>query len=61
VRCPSLVVHGAYDMLCAPAAGAWLAEHLPDAGLALHERAAHAPFLSHPDWFVATVREFLHG
>ena len=61
VRCPSLVVHGAYDMLCAPAAGAWLADHLPDARLALHQRAAHAPFLSHPDWFVATVKEFLHG
>ena len=61
VRCPSLVVHGGYDMLCAPAAGAWLADHLPDARLALHQRAAHAPFLSHPDWFAATVKEFLHG
>jgi pimeloyl-[acyl-carrier protein] methyl ester esterase len=61
VRCPCLVVHGAYDMLCAPAAGSWLAGHLPDARLAVHERASHAPFLSHPDWFVATLKEFLHG
>jgi len=61
VRCPSLVVHGAYDTLCTPAAGAWLAEHLPNARLALHERASHAPFLSHPDWFVATLKDFLHG
>lgn len=61
VRCPTLVVHGAYDTLCAPEAGAWLAEHLPDGRLALHERASHAPFLSHPDWFVATLKAFLHG
>jgi pimeloyl-[acyl-carrier protein] methyl ester esterase len=61
VRCPTLVVHGAYDTLCAPDAGAWLAEHLPNGYLAQHDRASHAPFLSHPDWFVATLKEFLHG
>lgn len=61
VRCPVLVVHGAYDMLCPSGAGRWLAEHLPDARLALHERAAHAPFLSHPDWFADELRRFLHG
>jgi pimeloyl-[acyl-carrier protein] methyl ester esterase len=61
VRCPVLVVHGAYDMLCPPGAARWLAESLPDARLALHERAAHAPFLSHPDWFLGEVRNFLHG
>lgn len=61
VRCPVLVMHGAYDMLCPLEAGRWLAEHLPDARLALHERAGHAPFLSHPDWFVAELRAFLHG
>jgi pimeloyl-[acyl-carrier protein] methyl ester esterase len=61
VQCPVLVVHGAYDGLCPLPAGRWLAEHLPDARLALHERAAHAPFLSHPDWFVAELRSFLHG
>jgi len=61
VRCPVLVVHGAYDMLCPLGAGRWLAENLPDARLALHERAAHAPFLSHPDWFAAELRGFLRG
>ncbi len=61
VQCPVLVVHGAYDGLCPLPAARWLAEHLPDARLALHERAAHAPFLSHPDWFVAELRSFLHG
>jgi len=61
VHCPVLVVHGAYDMLCPLGAGRWLAENLPDARLALHERAAHAPFLSHPDWFAAELRGFLRG
>ena len=59
VQCPVLVMHGAYDGLCPLPAGRWLATHLPDARLALHERAAHAPFLSHPDWFVAEMRSFL--
>ncbi len=61
VRCPVLVMHGAYDMLCPPDAGRWLAEHLPDARLALHAHAAHAPFLSHPAWFAAELKGFLHG
>lgn len=60
LRCPTLVVHGAYDMLCPPDAGRWLAEHLPNARLAMHERASHAPFLSHPDWFAAELRTFFY-
>ncbi|MFN3594470.1 MAG: alpha/beta fold hydrolase [Thiobacillaceae bacterium] len=59
VRCPALVVHGGHDALCPPQAGRWLAQHLPAARLALHARAAHAPFLSHPAWFAETVRGFL--
>jgi pimeloyl-[acyl-carrier protein] methyl ester esterase len=59
VRCPTLVVHGSYDTLCPVAAGRWLAQGIPHAHLALHERAAHAPFLSHPRWFVAQVGGFL--
>lgn len=61
VRCPTLVLHGAYDHLCPSAAGQWLAQAIPDARLALHPRAAHAPFLSHPAWFQAELAEFLHG
>jgi pimeloyl-[acyl-carrier protein] methyl ester esterase len=59
VRCPTLVVHGGYDSLCPVAAGCWLAERIPGARLALHPRAAHAPFLSHPEWFVHEVGAFL--
>jgi pimeloyl-[acyl-carrier protein] methyl ester esterase len=61
VECPVLVLHGAYDSLCPVAAAYWLVEHLPHARLALHDRAAHAPFLSHPDWFEAELRQFLYA
>lgn len=60
VACPTLVVHGAYDTLCPAHAGGWLAERISGARLALHERAAHAPFLSHPAWFAEQVGAFLH-
>ena len=56
---PALVVHGAYDTLCAPEAATWLLGHLPNARLALHPRASHAPFLSHPEIFVEQVCNFL--
>lgn len=59
VRCPTLVVHGGHDALCPPQAALWLAQHLSTARLALHERAAHAPFLSHPAWFADTLLRFL--
>ncbi|MGQ9685427.1 MAG: pimeloyl-ACP methyl ester esterase BioH [Thiobacillaceae bacterium] len=59
VRCPTLIVHGGHDTLCPHTAGRWLAEHLPHARLALNARAAHAPFLSHPEWFATTMATFL--
>lgn len=59
VACPTLVIHGGHDTLCPVAAGQWLAEQIPGAVLALHERAAHAPFLSHPQWFAEQVEAFL--
>ena len=56
---PALVIHGERDMLTPRAAGDWLAQHLPDALYAPFQRCAHAPFLSHPERFVATLSEFL--
>ena len=59
VQCPVLIMHGAYDTLCCVESGHWLAEHLPAAQLRVHARAAHAPFLSHPDWFASELQSFL--
>jgi pimeloyl-[acyl-carrier protein] methyl ester esterase len=58
---PVLVVSGARDTLALPAAGRWLAEHLPKASFAQIDGAAHAPFLSHAAAFAAAVDAFLDG
>lgn len=60
IQAPTLVLHGGYDGLCLPAAAEWLAATLPNARLALQPKAAHAPFLSHPEWFVEELKGFMH-
>jgi pimeloyl-[acyl-carrier protein] methyl ester esterase len=60
VRCPTLLLHGAHDKLCPVSAADWLHAHLPDARLIVHAQASHAPFISHPQWFVNELRNFLH-
>lgn len=56
---PALVLQGDHDALTSPAAAAWLADTLPNAQYRLMEHAAHAPFLSHREDFVAHVLAFL--
>ena len=58
ISCPTLIVHGDRDALCPVVAGHWLAEHIPGAVLAAHAKAAHAPFLSHSEWFLDQVTAF---
>ncbi len=57
---PTLVLHGALDTLAPPAAGAWLAAHLPDACEVNFAPAAHAPHLSHCAEVAAAIRANLH-
>jgi pimeloyl-[acyl-carrier protein] methyl ester esterase len=61
LRQPALILHGALDALSAPAAGAWLAQALPDARHVELPRAAHAPHLSHAAEVAAEIRRFVHG
>lgn len=58
---PTLLIHGGRDGLCPLSGAQWLAAQMPNARLAVLERAAHAPFLSHPGEFNALLMEFLHG
>ncbi len=51
------VIAGERDALTPPAAGEWLARALPHGTFRLIRGAAHAPFLSHPDAFVAAVTD----
>lgn len=57
---PTLVLHGALDMLTPPAAGAWLADTLPHAQYIEFARAAHAPHLSHCADVAAAIGHFAH-
>jgi pimeloyl-[acyl-carrier protein] methyl ester esterase len=59
IRQPALVLAGAYDRVTPPAAGAALAALLPKARYQAFARAAHAPFLSHPQEFLAVLRGFI--
>lgn len=59
IRQPTLVVAGTRDTLVPPAASAWLAARLPEARHIALDGAAHAPFLSHPQAFLAAVQGFL--
>jgi pimeloyl-[acyl-carrier protein] methyl ester esterase len=56
---PALVLHGDRDRLAPVKAGRWLSRHLPEAQLRVCAGASHAPFLSHPTWFVVALKEFL--
>jgi pimeloyl-[acyl-carrier protein] methyl ester esterase len=55
---PLWVVAGERDTLAPPAAAEWLAPRA-SGRLTVIRGAAHAPFLSHPEAFLAVLREFL--
>jgi pimeloyl-[acyl-carrier protein] methyl ester esterase len=59
VRCPTLLIHGAADPLMPLAAAEALAALIPNARVAALADCAHAPFVSQPEPFLATVRVFL--
>ncbi|MDP8984717.1 MAG: alpha/beta fold hydrolase [Pseudomonadota bacterium] len=59
IRQPVLVVSGQYDRVTSPQAARALASALPSAHAVVIRRAAHAPFLSHPDEFLAQVLPFM--
>lgn len=57
---PTTIIHGSLDKLTPPAAGDWLANHLPYARYELIDGAAHAPFLSHPKPVADVILKALH-
>jgi pimeloyl-[acyl-carrier protein] methyl ester esterase len=58
IRVPTVVVHGARDALAPVQAGRWLAANI--SGATLHELpdAAHLPFFTHREAFVAALEPF---
>lgn len=58
LNCPVLVMHGALDQVSPVAAGRYIAETVPNGTFVEFPGAAHAPFWSQPEEFVARLREF---
>lgn len=61
IACPSLLLYGGKDAITPPKMGEYLAQHLPHATLKVLPEAAHAPFLSHADWCVAHITEWVNS
>lgn len=59
LRLPAIVMHGARDMVAPVAAGRWLAEQLEGARLTELVDAAHMPFFSHRDAFLAAMGDLV--
>jgi proline iminopeptidase len=59
IQIPTLVIAGRYDFLFPPEHQAILADRLPNAQLALIERAGHNPEIERPGETIATIRQFL--
>jgi pimeloyl-ACP methyl ester esterase len=56
---PVLMIHGDSDAICPLAAARFILERLPDARLLEFSGVGHAPPLSHPEEFNASLRDFL--
>lgn len=56
---PALVIHGSRDAIVPPGAGRWLAQSLPHASLIEWPDAAHLPFFTHREAFVAALESFV--
>jgi pimeloyl-ACP methyl ester carboxylesterase len=56
---PTLVVHGAKDVVVMPINAFLLAQHLPNAQLIMYPDASHGAQSQHADVFLETVRLFL--
>jgi pimeloyl-[acyl-carrier protein] methyl ester esterase len=56
---PVLLVHGELDTICPVGASRYMLERLPEATLKAVPGCGHAPFMTRPEQFNQTVREFL--
>lgn len=59
IQQPCLLLHGQLDSVMPVSASQWLVQAMPDAQLAILPQAAHAPFLSDPEYCTAKMANFL--
>jgi pimeloyl-[acyl-carrier protein] methyl ester esterase len=60
LRCPALLLHGAYDALVPAAVAPDCSALYPSLRTHCVAKAGHIPFLSHPQAFLDAVSDFLH-
>ncbi len=59
IHVPTLVIWGAQDRILPVTAAQTAQTHLPDAGLIVRPASGHLVFIEEPEWFAATVAEFV--
>lgn len=52
---PTILLHGENDVITGPSAARWMNQQLQNSRLVMLPRCGHAPFLSYPDQFVASM------
>lgn len=61
IRVPTLLIHGALDRICMPAAAQYMAEHITGASLLMIEETGHAPFLIEKEKVHSAIRKFIRS
>lgn len=59
IHAPTLVIWGAQDRILPVSAAPTALAHLPNAGLIVRPESGHLVFVEEPEWFNATVAEFV--
>jgi pimeloyl-[acyl-carrier protein] methyl ester esterase len=59
ITVPTLLIHGALDRICLPAASEYMAGSLPNSALAIIAAAGHAPFLTAKESVHKEIKKFI--
>jgi len=59
IKIPTLIMHGAKDVLVPPQNAKILAELIPNAHIKMFTESAHAPYVEEPDAVIQVIVEFL--
>lgn len=57
IQQPVILLHGENDVITNPAAARWMNQQLQNSKLIIVPYCGHAPFLSHPDQFIAGITQ----
>ena len=58
IQLPTLILHGAHDVIQPPSASEWLASQMPNAHLQIIPDAGHVPTMTHPQFVAQAINSF---